>query len=146
LLDFARNIYPQFCVWKQIEPGHKRLLIEFTDCLHTATFPGNDIDGIFNGRTDDCLIWRRCKEILEAEILLYRPKVLIGNGTRYPSEMLRQILANRSRGHRPTGSMFSSIGFGCNFHFSDFITRQKTNSTEWERLVREIRQSLPFEK
>jgi hypothetical protein len=117
-------------------------LVEFTDCLHTATYPDGDIERIFNKRTDDCWVWKRCKEILEAEIWLYRPKVLIGNGTCYPSEMLRQILANYSRGIPPSGPRFSSMKFDCNFHFSSFITRQKTDSYERKQLVEEVKQSL----
>jgi hypothetical protein len=146
LLNFVRCIHPQFGVWKQLELGQKKLLVEFTDCLHIATKPGdrNDIWRIFKGPTDDCPVWRRCKEILKAEILLYRPKVLIGNG-RTPSEMLRQIAEVRSGGTGCAGFVHLNTEFGCNFHFSGFITRQETNSPERERLVNEIKRLLLYQ-
>jgi hypothetical protein len=144
LLSFARCIHPQFGVWKQIERGQKSLLVEFTDCLHIATKPGDDIWQIFKGQTDDCPVWLRCKEILEAEILLYGPKVLIGNGY-LPTEMLTQIVAQRNGGKRPAESMLASMEFGCNFHFSTkFITYQETDSTKRQRLVSEVKRFLPF--
>ena len=73
LMELVRRINPDFGVWKEVERGRKRLLVEFTDCLHIATTPGdsNDIWQLFNRRRMNCRVWAACKEILEREFIVY---------------------------------------------------------------------------
>lgn len=144
LLKLSRRIDPQFGVWRQVEQGQKKRLVEFTDCLHIATQPGDkdDIWRVFTQPIENCRVWRRCKEILEAELRLYQPKVVIGNG-RQPSDMLWEICKGRRVGNPPEDSMILNSRFGCNVHLSGFITRQSMDGYSRTRLVREIKQFFP---
>ena len=123
LLEFARRVDDRFGVWKQVERGEKALLVEFTDCLHLATIPHNtaDIGQFLDDRTDASSVWGECRGILEAELRLYEPRVVIGNG-RPPSDMLWEICADDAGNDSGPQAMLVSTRFGCNVHRSVFIT------------------------
>lgn len=141
LLAFARRIDLRFGVWKQVERGQSLLLVEFTDCLHLATIPGDaaDIGQFLNNQTPEPSVWAACKEILESELLLYQPRVVIGNG-RTPSDMLWEICKGQRPGGPPQDSVLLNTRFGCNVHLSGFITGKQMDGYSRARLVREVRQ------
>ena len=145
LLAFARRIDPRFAVWKQVENDGSSLLVDFTDCLHIATNPGDrdDIWRIFGRHTATCPVWQQCKEILEAELLLYQPRIVIGNG-RTPSDMLWEVCAGERPAGPPQESVLLNTRFGCNVHLSGFITGKQMDGYSRARLVREIRAHTAF--
>jgi len=143
LLAFARRIDPRFGAWRQVERNQSALLVEFTDCLHLATIPGDaaDIGQFF--QTYERSVWAACKEILESELLLYQPRVVIGNG-RAPSDMLWEICLGQRPGGPPQDSVLLNTRFGCNMHLSGFIGGKQMDGYSRARLVREIQEHSPF--
>jgi hypothetical protein len=145
LLDFARRIDDRFGVWKQVDRGQKTLLVEFTDCLHLATLPRDaaDIGRFFDDRGGESSVWQVCKGILEAELLLYEPRVVIGNG-RPPSDMLWEICTGHVADGPAHEPMLLNTRFGCTVHRSGFITGDQMDDDRLARLARQVRAHAAF--
>jgi hypothetical protein len=99
---------------------------------------------IFDPVTTSCpaaSVWGECRGILEAELRLYEPRVVIGNG-RPPSDMLREICADDAGNGPGQQPMLVSARFGCSVHRSVFITDM--GEGRLARLAQDVRAHADF--
>jgi hypothetical protein len=145
VLQFARRLDPRFGVWPEVSAGDRSLLLEFTDALHIATdhrIP-DDFLTVMNPQAEFCPVCARCKEILEAELRLYRPRIVMCNG-RLPSKFLYEICTGRSVERPVTETLLKETPFGCKVHFSGYLDRKWMDGYSRARLLREIRENTVF--
>jgi hypothetical protein len=145
LLQFARRRDERFGVWPQISKGEKSLLLEFTDALHITTDHriADDMLAVMNPQADNDPVCATCKEILEAEIALYRPKVVVCNG-RLPSKFVWEICTGRSIDQPVKETMLKQTRFGCSVHFSGYLHGKWMDGFARARLLREITEHTTF--
>ena len=139
LLEFIRRLDDRFGVWPQVVHGDKPLLVEFTDALHITTDHrvADDLLSVMNPQTENDPVCLKCKEILEAELKLYQPRLVICNG-RLPSRFLWDICTGRAL-QRPVQETFlKATRFGCNVHFSGYLNSKWMDGFARARLLREI--------
>jgi hypothetical protein len=139
LLQFIRRLDEGFGVWPQVARGEKPLLVEFTDALHITTdhrIP-EDLLGVMNPNVENDPVFLKCKEILEAELKLYQPRLVICNG-RLPSRFLWDICTGRPL-ERPVKETFlKDTKLGCNVHFAGYLNSKWIDGFSRARLLREI--------
>lgn len=144
LLEFVRRVDKRFGVWWEVERGTSELLVEFTDALHIATARGNDdIDAMLNGGLPDFCVRSECRQILEMELLLHQPKVVLGNG-RFASDLLWELCTGQPLRTAPPDALIPKSRFGCPVHLSGFLTSKSMDGFSKARLVREIREHGSF--
>lgn len=145
LLEFARRLSPDFGVWPQVARGEKRLLVEFTDALHITTDHriADDLLSIMNPTAPVCPVCDKCKEILDAELRLHRPRVVIGNG-RLPSKFLWELCTGRAVDRPVKETMLKENRFGCKVHFSGYLNSKWMDGFSRARLLREILEQTDF--
>ncbi len=145
LLELARRVDERFGVWPQVARGDKSLLVEFTDALHITTDHriGADLLTLINPQDEACPGCLKCKEILEAELRLYRPRVVVCNG-RLPSKFLWEICTSRNAERPVKESMLSETRFGFKVHFSGYLISKWMDGFSKARLLREIREHTDF--
>ena len=139
LLQFIRRLDEGFGVWPQVNRGEKSLLVEFTDALHITTDHrvADDMLGVMNPTADNDPVFLKCREILEAELKLYQPRVVICNG-RLPSRFLWDICAGRTLERPVKETYLKNTRFGCNVHFSGYLNSKWMDGFSRARLLREI--------
>jgi hypothetical protein len=147
LLQFARRIDPRFGVWPQVERGEKSLLVEFTDTLHITTDHriADDLLAVMNPEADNDPVALKCKEILEAELTLYQPRVVICSG-RLPSKFVSEICTGRALERPVKETMLKETRFGCKVHFSGYLNSKWIDGFSRVRLLREITENTDFTK
>jgi hypothetical protein len=147
LLQFARRIDPRFGVWAQVERGEKSLLVEFTDTLHITTDHriADDLLAVMNPEADNDPVSLKCKEILEAELTLYRPRVVVCSG-RLPSKFVWDICTGRTMERPVKETMLKETRFGCKVHFSGYLNSKWIDGFSRARLLREITENTDFSK
>ena len=97
----------------------------------------DDLLSVMNPTADNDPVCLKCKEILEAELKLYQPRVVICNG-RLPSKFLWDICSSRTL-ERPVKETFlANTRFGCNVHFSGYLNSKWMDGFSRARLLREI--------
>ncbi len=145
LLQLARQVNEQFGVWPQVARGEKALLLEFTDALHITTDHrvADDMLGVMNPQAENDPVCQKCKEILEAELWLYRPRVVVCNG-RLPSKFLWEICTGRSLERPVKETMLKETRFGAKVHFSGYLISKWMDGFSKARLLAEIRQNTEF--
>ncbi|HVM48771.1 MAG TPA: hypothetical protein VMU04_12140 [Candidatus Acidoferrum sp.] len=145
LLQFARRIDPRFGVWPQVERGEKPLLVEFTDSLHITTDHriADDLLAVMNPEADNDPVCIQCKEILEAELTLYQPRVVVCSG-RLPSKFLWEICAQRPLERPVTETLLRKTRFGAVVHFSGYLNSHWLDGFSRARLLREIKETTDF--
>jgi hypothetical protein len=145
LLQFARRIDPRFGVWPQVERGEKSLFVEFTDTLHiTADHRiADDLLAVMNPEADNDPVSLKCKEVLEAELTLYQPRVVICSG-RLPSKFMWDICTGRALERPVKETMLKDTRFGCPVHFSGYLNSKWTDGFSRARLLREIKETTDF--
>jgi hypothetical protein len=145
LLDFARRLNDQFGVWPQVARGEKSLLVEFTDALHITTDHkiAEDLLAVMNPESDTCPVCARCKEILKAELALYRPRVVLCNG-RLPSKFVWEMCTGGSFCRPVEETMLKETPFGAKAHFSGYLVSKWIDGFSRARLLREIREYTKF--
>ena len=147
LLQFARRIDPRFGVWPQVERGEKSLLVEFTDTLHITTdhrVP-DDLLAVMNPEADNDPVCLKCKEILEAELTLYQPRVVICSG-RLPSRFVWDICTGRPLERPVKETMLKETRFGCKVHFSGYLNSKWFDGFSRARLLLEVTNNTDFTK
>jgi hypothetical protein len=145
LLQLARRLDARFGVWPQVERGEQALLAEFTDALHITTdhrVP-EDLLAVMNPQADADPVCLKCKQILEAELALYRPRVVVANG-RLPSKFLWEICTGRSENRPVEETWLKQTRFGGNVHFSGYLNNKWMDGFSRARLLREIRENIQF--
>jgi hypothetical protein len=145
LLQFARRIDPRFGVWPQVQRGEKPLLVEFTDSLHITTdhrIP-DDLLAVMNPEVETDPVCLKCKEILEAELGLYQPRVVICSG-RLPSRFIWDICTGRPLERPVRDTMLKETRFGCPVHFSGYLNSKWIDGFSRARLLREIAEHTDF--
>ena len=145
LLQFARRIDPRFGVWPQVDRGEKELFVEFTDALHIATDHriADDLLAVMNPEVENCPVCLKCKEILEAELVLYQPRVVICSG-RLPSRFVWDICTGRTLERPVKETMLKETRFGCKVHFSGYLNSTWIDGFSRARLLREITENTDF--
>jgi len=145
LLEFARRLDDRFGVWPQVSAGERSLLLEFTDVLHVATDHrfSDDLLNVMNPQAESCPVCDKCKSILEAELLLYQPKVVMCNG-RLPSKFLWEICTGRGIERPVHETMLKETRFGAKVHFSGYLDQKWMDGYSRARLLREIRENTCF--
>jgi len=145
LLELARRVDERFGVWPQVARGEKGLLVEFTDALHITTDHriGADLLTLINPQDETCPGCLKCKEILEAELRLYRPRVVVCNG-RLPSKFLWEICTGRGVERPVKETMLRETRFGCKVHFSGYLISKWMDGFSKARLLREIGEHTNF--
>jgi hypothetical protein len=145
LLELARRVDEGFGVWPQIARGERSLLVEFTDALHITTDHriAADLLALINPQDETCPGCLKCKEILQAELRLYRPRVVVCNG-RLPSKFLWEICTGRSVERPVKESFLGETRFGCKVHFSGYLNSKWMDGFSKARLLREIAQQTQF--
>jgi hypothetical protein len=145
LLQFAQRLSPGFGVWPQVARGEKSLLVEFTDALHITTDHriADDLLSIMNPQAETDPVCDKCKELLEAELRLYRPRVVICNG-RLPSKFLWELCTGRAVDRPVTETMVKETRFGCKVHFSGYLNSKWMDGFSRARLLREITEHTDF--
>jgi hypothetical protein len=139
LLQFVRRLDEGFGVWPQVARGEKPLLVEFTDAQHITTDHriADDLLNVMNPNADNDPVSLKCKAILEAELKLYQPELVICNG-RLPSKFVWDLCAGRTL-ERPVKETFlKETRFGCNVHFSGYLNSKWMDGFSRARLLREI--------
>ena len=122
LVQFARRLDDRFGVWRQVERGEKSLSVEFTDALHITTdhrIP-DDLLCVMNPQAEACPVCAKCKEILEAELVLYQPRVVVCNG-RLPSKFMWEICTGQNFPTPPAETFLKHTRLGCNVHLSGYL-------------------------
>jgi len=104
---------------RRLTAGKKELFVEFTDALHIATDHriADDLLAVMNPEAESCPVCLKCKEILEAELALYQPRVVICSG-RLPSRFVWDICTGRTLERPVKETMLKETRFGCKVHFS----------------------------
>lgn len=145
LLQFARRLDSRFGVWPQVARGDKALLVEFTDALHITTDHrvAEDMLAVLNPQADNCPVCARCKDILAAELGLYRPKVVVCNG-RLPSKFVWEICTGKPFVRPVEETLLLETRFGAKVHFSGYLNSKWMDGFSRARLLREIRQHTAF--
>jgi hypothetical protein len=145
LVEFARRLSPNFGVWPQVARGEKSLLVEFTDALHITTDHriGDDLLSIMNPQADSDPVGEKCKEILDAELRLYRPRVVICNG-RLPSKFMWELCTGHGVDRPVKETMVKESRFGCKVHFSGYLNSKWMDGFSRARLLREITEYTDF--
>ncbi len=139
LLQFVRRLDEGLGVWPQVSRGEKPRLVEFTDALHITTDHrvADDLLAVMNPTAENDPVCLKCKEILEAELKLYQPRLVICNG-RLPSRFMWDICSGRTL-ERPVKETFlTNTKFGCNVHFSGYLNSKWMDGFSRARLLREI--------
>lgn len=138
LLEFVRRVDKRFGVWWEVERGTSERLVEFTDALHIATASGNDdIDAILDGGLPEGSVRSECRQILEMELLLHRPRAVLGNG-RFASDLLWELCTGQPLRTAPPDAVIPKSRFGGPVHLSGFLTSKSMDGFSKARLVREI--------
>jgi hypothetical protein len=147
LLQFARRMDARFGVWPQVERGEKSLFVEFTDALHITTDHriADDLLAVMNPAVDNCPVCAKCKEILEAELTLYQPRVVICSG-RLPSRFVWDICTGRTLERPVKETMLKETRFGCKVHFSGYLNSNWIDGFSRARLLREIMETTDFSR
>jgi hypothetical protein len=145
MLQFVQRLDGRFGVWPQVAKGEKGLLVEFTDALHITTDhrAADDMLAVMNPQADNDPVCAQCKEILEAELSYYRPKVILCNG-RLPSKFVWEICTGKSFTRPVSETMLKETKFGCPAHFSGYLTNKLLDGFSRARLLREIAQTTKF--
>ena len=145
LLQFARRIDPRFGVWPQVARGENSLFVEFTDALHITTDHriADDLLAVMNPEAENCPVCLKCKEILEAELALYQPRVVICSG-RLPSRFVWDICTGRTLQRPVKETMLKETRFGCKVHFSGYLNSKWIDGFSRARLLREILENTDF--
>jgi hypothetical protein len=145
LLQFARRIDPRFGVWPQVQRGERSLLVEFTDTLHITTDHriADDLLAVMNPETDADAVCLKCKEILEAELRLYEPRVVICSG-RLPSRFVWDICTGRPLERPVKETLLKETRFGCKVHFSGYLNSKWIDGFSRARLLHEITENTDF--
>lgn len=145
LMEFALRLSDRFGVWPQVARGEKSLLVEFTDALHITTDHriADDLLAVMNPQADNCPVCAKCKEILAAELSLYRPRVVVCNG-RLPSKFVWEICTGRSFKRPVEDTMLKETPFGGPAHFSGYLISKWMDGFSRARLLREIREHTKF--
>ena len=147
LLQFARRIDARFGVWPQVARGEKPLLVEFTDALHITTDHriADDLLAVMDPAADNDPVCLKCKEILEAELTLHQPRVVICSG-RLPSRFVWDICTGRTLERPVKETMLKETRFGCRVHFSGYLNSKWIDGFSRARLLREITENTDFSK
>jgi hypothetical protein len=145
LLQFVRRLDAGFGVWPQVARGERTRLVEFTDALHITTDHriADDLLAVMNPEVDTDPVCLKCKQILEAELLLYRPRVVLCSG-RLPSRFVWDICTGRTLERPVKETMLKDTRFGCKVHFSGYLNSKWIDGFSRARLLREIREHTPF--
>jgi hypothetical protein len=145
LVEFAQRLDERFGVWPQVARGEKQLLVEFTDALHVTTDHrvADDLLAVMNPQADNCPICAKCRQVLEAELALYRPKVVVCNG-RLPSKFVFEICTGRGFKRPVEETMLTETRFGGKVHFSGYLINKWLDGFSRARLLREIRENTRF--
>jgi hypothetical protein len=145
MVEFAQRLSSRFGVWPQVAKGDKALLVEFTDALHITTDHriGDDLLAVMNPQADNDPVCAKCKEILEAELALYRPRVVLCNG-RLPSKFIFEICTGHSFQRPVEDTMLKQTRFNCPVHFSGYLVSKWIDGFSRARLLREIRENSAF--
>jgi len=145
LLEFARRLSANFGVWPQVGRGEKTLLAEFTDALHVTTDHriADDLLSIMNPQAESDPVCDKCKEILDAELRLYRPRTVVCNG-RLPSKFVWELCTGRPVDRPVKQTMLKDTRFGCSVHFSGYLGSKWMDGFSRARLLREITENTDF--
>ncbi len=145
LVEFARRLNNGFGVWPEVARGEKTLLVEFTDALHITTDHrvADDLLAVMNPQSDNCPVCATCRTILQAELELYRPRVVICNG-RLPSKFVFELCTGHSFKRPVEETMLSNTRFGGTVHFSGYLVSKWIDGFSRARLLREIREHNKF--
>jgi hypothetical protein len=141
LLEIAKKISSSFGVWHEIKSSRKQLLVEFTDFCH---LPADDHNVLRRVYEIVPALRKHCREILERELRLYKPNVVVANGVDSSID-LWEMHFNKSFSDTDWVTVIPSfLGIGnCNVHLSRFITSTGKNAFDRfskARLLNEIRQ------
>jgi hypothetical protein len=141
LLEIAKTLDSKFGVWHEIKSGKKQLLVEFTDFCHLPADNHNVLRQVYEIVPD---LRKHCRKILERELRLYKPNVIVANGIDSSID-LWEMHFNKSFSDADRITVIPSfLGIeNCNVHLSRFITSTGENAFDRfskARLLNEIRQ------
>ena len=104
-----------------------------------------DLLAVMNPEADDDPVCLKCKELLQAELTLYAPRVVICSG-RLPSKFVWDICTGRPLERPVKETMLKDTRFGCTVHFSGYLNSKWIDGFSRARLLREISYNTDFAK
>jgi hypothetical protein len=140
LLEMAGTLNPASGVWHQIKPGSKNYLVEFTDFCHFPAIRHKVLQRVYEAVPE---LRKHCRKILERELRLYKPPVVVANGKDTSLDMLEMHCKPPSPGFEQGKVIKSFMGIdGCNVHLFRFLGRMIQDHFNRNRVLDEFRRSV----
>ena len=140
LLEMAETVNPGSGAWHQIRPGIKNSLVEFTDFCHFPAIRHEILRQVYEVVPE---LRKHCRKILEFEIRLYKPPVVVANGKDTSLDMLEMHCKPPSPAFKQGKVLKSFMGIeGCNVHLFRFLGWTMQDHFTRNRVLDEFRRSV----